>query len=337
MALAGIIRAEIVEKQEATVMAGSGITVVMATYDPPAHWLREQLQSVAAQTLPPEKVLILDDCSPHTELEDIRRILTETLGELPWELTRNEENQGSNETFAALIQQVETPYVAFCDQDDRWMPHKLETLLGQMQDDRVTAVCSDQQIIDGEGEVLFDSITKAMPHIHFRSGENLAPGLLKDNFMSGCTMLMRTAVAKAALPLVPGMVYDHHLALFSAARGKVISLPEALIAHRIHGNNQTGPLGDIRTKADYIAKRVEPFARRMAALKDRIDLGQPQRTLEDWASARLDYSRRVKGAGKRLLRLRRCSQGVTLFELLLPLMPGCMFRFVLKALQRGKI
>ena len=100
-------------------------------------------------------------------------------------------------------------------------------------------VCSDMYVMDGEGRVKADSITKVRRHHRFRSGSGLAKDLLFSNFVTGCTMLISASESKDAVPFCPYYIHDQYLALFCAEHGKVQSVLLPLIRYRIHCNNQT--------------------------------------------------------------------------------------------------
>ncbi len=211
------------------------IAILMAVYEPNLQWLREQLISLNEQNYPNLHLYIREDCSPTVAFADIERCVQDCITAFPYEIKRNAENLGSNGTFELLTQEAEGEYFAYCDQDDAWLPEKLEFLQREIETQKALLVCSDMLIIDGTGKKVADSITKVRRHHVFHSGENLAANLVFSNFVTGCTMLIKAETAKAAMPFCPYMVHDHYLALFAAERGKIVSLPERLIKYRIHG------------------------------------------------------------------------------------------------------
>jgi len=162
-----------------------------------------------------------------------------------------------------------------------------------------------------------------------------APALLFANFVSGCAMLMRTQTAQEALPVIGHIVYDHWLALYAASKGNIAFVDEPLVRHRVHGGNQTNTVADVHTKQDYVGRRVIPYEKRMRALRGRIDIGQVQRDAEAWAQARAAYAEGDRGAGRTIWKYRKLDLKVSLFELLLPVIPGPAFRWVIRSVRRG--
>ena len=83
------------------------ISILMAVYEPRLDWLREQLESLEAQTYPNLRLYIRDDCSPTVPLEEINRCVEACIRNFPWTITRNEKNLGSNGTFQRLTEDAE--------------------------------------------------------------------------------------------------------------------------------------------------------------------------------------------------------------------------------------
>lgn len=101
------------------------IAVVIATYNG-EKFVREQLDSVLAQTLLPSEIIIQDDNSK----DGTWVILQEYQNRYPnlIRLYKNEESLGAHANFRKAFKYVTADYIAPCDQDDIWMPEKLEHL-----------------------------------------------------------------------------------------------------------------------------------------------------------------------------------------------------------------
>ena len=242
------------------------IAILMAVYEPRMDWLREQLLSLDAQTYPNLILYVRDDCSPTVPFEDIEKCIRECIRAFPYTIARNEKNLGSNGTFELLTSEAEAEYFAYCDQDDIWLPEKLEILQREIEKTGALLVCSDMYVIDGEGKVRADSITKVRKHHRFLSGDGLAEYLLFSNFVTGCTMLILSQIAKESIPFCPFYVHDQYLALFSAEQGKVISVLCPLIYYRIHGENQTLEMAGVFDRASYEKQRIDIVIYRLSWL-----------------------------------------------------------------------
>ena len=312
------------------------IVILLAVYEPHMDWLAEQLASLEAQTYPNLRLYIRDDCSPTVPFEEIKALVREHIRSFPYEMHRNEKNLGSNGTFELLTAEAEGDYFAYCDQDDIWMPEKLTVLQEVIETQHAELVCSDMFIIDGKGKQTADSITEIRRHHKFRSGEGLAKDLLISNFVTGCTMLIRAETAKRAAPFCPYMVHDHYLALYTATRGKIVSLKDKLICYRVHGENQTGLLAGVQDKTSYGKVRIEGMLDRLFWLQEHHP-GLPG--LDEaivWARAR--KTNWARQGGKRIVwKYRRFSMLPSLFEVFAGWMPERAFWLLLQTAKRNLI
>lgn len=316
------------------------ISVVMAVYEPRMDWLEEQLVSLNAQTYPHLELLVRDDCSPTTPFESIRELVEKSVTAFPYTLERNEKNLGSNGTFEELTRQARGAAIAYCDQDDIWLPEKLSVLQRALEESRAKLVCSDMFIIDEHGATVADSITKVRRRHVFRSGTGLAPQLLVSNWVSGCAMLVEAKAAKEAVPFCPYMVHDQYLTLCCALRGRVECLPQPLIRYRIHSNNQTLVMSGVTDKNSYVERRIRQLKRRATWLQERFgdepQLQQTLRELGEWTKARENHMTGQGGAGA-VWRYRRYNPLTTLFELAAPLLPEPVFMAAIKLARRNII
>ena len=97
----------------------------MATYNG-ERFLQEQLDSLAAQTLLPCELVVGDDGSTDGTLEILERFAKRA--PFPVRVRRNIENLGYGKNFISTAMHCSGDWIAFCDQDDRWLPQKLERI-----------------------------------------------------------------------------------------------------------------------------------------------------------------------------------------------------------------
>lgn len=317
------------------------VAILMAVYEPRMDWLREQLVSLEQQTYPNLKLYIRDDCSSMESFEKIRSCIKECIRSFPYEIRRNEENLGSNKTFERLTEEAEGEYFAYCDQDDIWLAEKLEVLQREIEKSKARLICSDMYIIDGEGKKVAGSITKVRRHHKFRSGENLSAGLLLSNFVTGCTMLISADTAKAAVPFCPYMVHDHYLALRTAMKGSILSLPQRLICYRIHGANQTGLMTGVNDRKSYIEVRIREIRRRLEWLREQLPEldAELKKELEDrlqWVRAR-EQNLTGEGGKRTVWKYRQFGPRASLFELAAGWLPEMIFLQIVDLARHNKL
>lgn len=317
------------------------ISIVMAVYEPNLPWFREQLASLEAQTYPNLELLVLDDCSPTVPFETVRQYVAQSIRSFPCQVARNENNLGSNGTFEKLTQQAHGKYIAYCDQDDVWLPEKLEILQKTIEQTGAKLVCSDMYIIDGQGKQTADSITKVRRHHVFYSGDNLVEGLLFRNFVTGCTMLMPADLARQAIPFCPYMVHDHYLALYASLHGKIQSVMQPLIRYRIHGNNQTDLMAGVIDRRSYRHIRIEIPLCKLQWINCHIELPENvHNTVKDgmaWMNARKKYSEGDRSTLRDMWKYKRLGLLPTLFESIVGLLPERFFMFFIHQAQKNRL
>lgn len=305
------------------------ISILMAVYEPNPEWLAEQLYSLNEQTYPNLELWVLDDCSPIFPFEQLQQTVARCITRFPVVVERSDKNEGSNRTFEKLTGKARGSYVAYCDQDDIWLPEKLACYEAYLEETGALLVCSDMYIIDADGCRVAESMTQVRRHHVFRQGAGLALGLLVSNFITGCAMMLHTDTAKAAVPFCPCMVHDHYLAFYAASRGEIAFINAPLISYRIHGSNQTLSMAGVRDKASYLDVRIRALIRRLTWLQavfccDAILAGEIETALT-WAKAREENFLGSWRAKATVWRLRRYSPLTSLFELLLAQCPERFF------------
>jgi glycosyltransferase involved in cell wall biosynthesis len=100
------------------------ISIAMATYNG-ARYIREQLDSLAAQTLLPCELVVTDDGSTDATLDIVRDFAREA--PFPVRVYCNENRLGFGDNFLRAASLCMGEYIAFCDQDDVWIAEKLAT------------------------------------------------------------------------------------------------------------------------------------------------------------------------------------------------------------------
>lgn len=212
------------------------VAICLATYNPNPRYLREQIESIRAQRYANWICLIQDDGSKEEAWTTIQALVGD---DSRFQVARSSENRGVYLNFEACLRRVpsEAAYIAFCDQDDAWEPHKLDTLLANFGPDHVF-LYSDHTIIDAKGKVLSET-----GWIERRHQESDLDRLLMVNHIAGSTCLFRAELLRVALPFPPvlaDLLHDHWMAAIALTQGKIGYVDQPLIRYRQHGSNVFG-------------------------------------------------------------------------------------------------
>lgn len=114
------------EKTLNNMTEGKTVAVVMCTYNG-EKFLREQLDSILRQTYPISEIIVQDDCSTDSTVAILRSYAARD-GRV--RVIVNEHNLGFNRNFRSAVMKATADFVAISDQDDVWMPDKIERQVG---------------------------------------------------------------------------------------------------------------------------------------------------------------------------------------------------------------
>lgn len=207
------------------------------------RFLREQLESIRAQTRLPDEVVVCDDASGDGTATIVERFAGES--PIPVRFLRNGRRLGSTKNFGKAIGLCTGDVIALSDQDDVWLPGKLARI-GEIfsTDPALGAVFTDGEVVDEELRPLGYGLWQAHRPNRFQRNRlrksNVFDALLNRNLATGATMAFRSRFLPQLLPIPGDWVHDGWIALLVAAVAKVTAVPEPWILYRRHGSQQIG-------------------------------------------------------------------------------------------------
>ena len=217
------------------------VSIAMCTYNG-ARYLDAQLGSIAAQTRQPAELVVCDDGSTDATEEIVRAFAASVSFPVRW--VRNERNLGSTKNFEKAIGLCRGGLIALCDQDDAWMPEKLERLAGVLERaPKIAGVFSDALLMDDNGAPVEGTL---WARFRFTDrdrqlfGVNPTYSLMKRPIVTGATLMFRASFLQQLLPIGPDWVHDEWIALLLAAAARIEPIPERLIRYRLHAAQQIG-------------------------------------------------------------------------------------------------
>jgi glycosyltransferase involved in cell wall biosynthesis len=208
------------------------------------RFLGEQLESIAAQTRPPDELVVCDDASSDGSEQIIRDFARRVT--FPVRTALNKRSLGSTKNFEKAISLCTGELVVLADQDDIWYPHKLTRIEGKFRrSPDALAVFSDADLIDEHstplGMRLWDSVDfNRREQRAFNRGRALDV-LVKHPVVTGAAMAFRMDLVPLMTPIAQGYVHDHWISLLLAARGEIRPIAEPLMQYRRHSAQQLGP------------------------------------------------------------------------------------------------
>jgi glycosyltransferase involved in cell wall biosynthesis len=130
------------------------VSIAMCTYNG-EEFIEPQLQSLRAQTLVPAELIVCDDGSTDRTIEILKQFSTEV--PFPVKLFVNAERLGYKANFQKAANLCSSELIAFCDQDDIWLPEKLQRCVQMFSKPDVLLCHHDYKIVDGKLQIIAPS------------------------------------------------------------------------------------------------------------------------------------------------------------------------------------
>ena len=232
------------------------LNILLATYNS-EKYIREQLDSLLAQTYQNWRLVVRDDLSTDHTLD----VVNEYVSRYPEKISiLNNEGKSLRAylNFYEMLSKVESDYYMFCDHDDVWVPNKIELSMARMKEVEregiPVIVHTDMKVVDQNLNTLAESFwhySKLLPeHTEFKE-------LVLCNSVNGCTMLFNRKAREVALPHVGHTTMHDMLVTQSvAANGGIISpINEPTVLYRQHIDNVVG--AHERNKNFYMKKLIK--------------------------------------------------------------------------------
>ena len=219
-------------------MSNTSISVVIATYNG-EKYLQAQLDSILQQTMLPAEIIVCDDCSTDGTVKILQKYKEQ--GVLQYYINSSTLGVVENVKKAVTFAQ-EGNYIALCDQDDIWMPHKLKTLHDVLKEEEeknqnISIPCivySDIILVDEHENVINSSFWNELSH---DKHTHCLHTLLFGNFVTGCSVMFNAATKKHFNAIPKHILHDVWLAFVGYTLGRIKTIKMPLVYYRQHANN----------------------------------------------------------------------------------------------------
>lgn len=260
------------------------IAILMSAYNG-AEYIGEQIDSLLAQTCQDFVAYIRVDGSTDGTTEIVDRYVDKYPEKIK-HVDINGENLGCGQSFMWLLEHAEADYYMYCDQDDVWLPTKIEDTLKKMKEHDKTGhkevpcvVFTDAIVVDAQMNVLFDSLWKSN-HRNPEDAKDVYRYAVYRQAALGCTIMFNNEARRNALKVrqFPDRKQGQHdrlIVLLCAKLGEVDYLEKQLIKYRQHERNVTSYMTKSQTTLTEVflksilspRKRYESMKCRFSRLK----------------------------------------------------------------------
>lgn len=213
------------------------VLILLSSYNG-EKYIKEQLDSIFEQTYPVH-ILIRDDGSSDGTI-DIIQMYMKMHNNI--ELIKGS-NLGFIGSFNALVCDERTnkyEWIAFCDQDDIWLPEKIEKAIEKLSvkyDEEIPTLYYSNLIL------YYDQRDGTQNEMRFKKDPRCTKEKeLVTHVALGCSFVFNQATARLYKEGVNNRMYAHDWQMFCVCEymGKTIYDHHSYIKYRLHGNNTIG-------------------------------------------------------------------------------------------------
>ncbi|MFZ2952698.1 MAG: glycosyltransferase family 2 protein [Streptococcus suis] len=227
------------------------VNILMSTYNG-QQFLAEQIRSIQEQSYTDWTLFIRDDGSSDNTKEILKDFEHQ---DSRIHLIDNDksDNLGVIKSFHKLVNHDRADYYFFSDQDDVWLPNKLELSLKEAQNylaDFPLMVYMDLKVVNQDLEIMTESMVKSQSH---HANTELVQELT-ENTVTGGVAMINHALAEMWQETDDILMHDWYLALLASAFGNLVFIDQPGELYRQHSDNVLGA----RTLSKRFKKWIRP-------------------------------------------------------------------------------
>jgi len=220
------------------------VDILLSTFNG-ADYLDEQLASIAAQDIDEWQLIIRDDGSTDDSVSIIKAFVLKYPDKVFF-ISDGSSRLGVVASYECLLAESRSQYIAFCDQDDVWLPDKLKKLTDCIQHlerinkpDMPVLVHSDLYVVNENLKELADSFWQYQK-LNPKKMQSLER-LLVQNCVTGCASLFNRSLREMVLPIPKDVImHDWWISLIAISNGKIYHINSKTVKYRQYAGNVIG-------------------------------------------------------------------------------------------------
>ena len=211
-------------------------SIAMNTYNG-EKFLREQLDSILAQSVSDFELVVCDDCSSDSTWTILQEYQKK---DARIKVVHNEHNLGFVKNFEKAVSLCKGDYIALSDQDDIWKSNHLEILLHNMG--TASASVGNALIMDATGGISSELLSDRDRYfVDGNNADRLFRILFYGNPFQGTSGLYRRELFSYVFPIPENIDYhDAWFAAFACCLGGLNYTFDVVTNYRLHGQNASG-------------------------------------------------------------------------------------------------
>lgn len=203
------------------------VSVAMATYNG-EKYIKEQISTILENLREYDELVISDDGSTDNTIDIIRNFVDKRIKLI------DGPKEGLKKNFDNAINNTTGDYIFLSDQDDFWLPNKVERVLKIFKESNYILVQHDAIVVDENNNVIFESFAE-----HRKVKTGIIKNLIKNSY-HGCCIAFKKELKSKILP-IPDTIYlhDQWIGMIAEVEGKTYFFNEKLMKYRRHSDNNS--------------------------------------------------------------------------------------------------
>lgn len=229
------------------------VSVALCTYNG-EKYIKEQLDSIFAQTLPVNEIIVCDDGSTDNTIEIIKDYAHQYPNII--KIFINEINLRSVKNFEKAIGLCTGDVIFLSDQDDKWVPEKVEEYLDYFQKNQnIKVIASNGFCIDENSTVIEKYAVWDVPQFLRDKGLEFDYFQLityVSNIATGASMAFKREIIPDVFPfpIIKDFHHDEWIAIISSKNKQFELLNKKYFYYRTHESQQVGGVFFDKTKEE---------------------------------------------------------------------------------------
>lgn len=229
------------------------VSVVMATYNGAAY-INEQLNSIIEQSVLPDEIVIVDDCSKDNTVQIIENFIRNN-NHIIYKFDTNLQNEGYIRTFFKAIEKAEGDIIILCDQDDIWLPNKVFDILKAFSlFPDMLSIHYDISIMDNSKQIIVEKVNKYKKEEKY-SCFHFCKKLNYCGMSSAFSNQIKEDILKLNVSLLP--THDWIVHAIALVKGGFYVSNKINAYRRAHDSNAALSLDNVKVERGGIEQRVD--------------------------------------------------------------------------------
>lgn len=222
------------------------VSIIVLTYNG-EKFLEEQIDSILNQSYKNIEIIISDDASTDNTVNIIKKY--SQLKNIKYKI--RDTNVGINQNFIEALSLCNGEFIAPSDQDDIWLPKKIEKLVTNIREN--VLIYSSSSTIDENGHI-FNDFDKEFNNI---SGSNNKAFFFIGSIPAHNMLFKKELIKYIESNIPPDRFYDMWVAFIALSHSSIIHYPNILTYYRRHNSQLTSEKVQKKTFGYFLAKYIK--------------------------------------------------------------------------------